>query len=277
MLIYLPYTLLALVLFYFGKSKNTQQWTLIAFSTLCAFFLDIINIQALISLSLYVLLAFGTFKLELPNPLKVLLHTLFFIATVMLLINKVPGFNNPQAIAPTQISSGAVDYLKYLNFDKMFVGMLIFTLLSNSKFKSAVNFSLYQLALISLVFIASFCIALYSGLVDIDPKLHDTILLWVLSNLFITCVVEEVVFRQYLQDGIKKLSNNHWLAISLSGGLFGLVHLPAGLTYTCIATLLGLTYAYIYYQNKNIYQPILLHFLFNFIHFTLFTYPYLIQ
>ena len=84
-----------------------------------------------------------------------------------------------------------------------------------------------------------------------------------------------------IQNGVlhlaKKLTYKNELAIVISGLLFGLVHFSAGPIYTLLAMLLGCTYAYVYYKSNSIYWPIAIHFSFNLIHITLFTYPYIQQ
>lgn len=277
MLTYTPYILLACALFIPNAKNAKYQYYLLTIAILFAVALNIVEPLAVIYLSSYVVIGYVCFRRQVHGVFSIILQITFFLFTVALLIHKVPGINNPLVIAPTQISANAVSFSKYLNFDKMWVGITLFCLLNKSYLKQTFWLKSKDILLISTVFLICFSVATLQGLVEVDLKIHQTTLIWALSNLFITCVAEEVVFRQYLQDGIKKLTSNHWLAIALSGGLFGLVHIPAGPTYAIIATILGLTYGYIYQQNRNIYQPILLHFLFNFLHFTLFTYPFMVQ
>ncbi|KZN54333.1 hypothetical protein JL49_07900 [Pseudoalteromonas luteoviolacea] len=60
-----------------------------------------------------------------------------------------------------------------------------------------------------------------------------------------------------------------------SGLLFAVVHLPGGLAYTVLASLLGIGCAYGYQKTNNILVPIYIHFVFNLMHFCFFTYPFL--
>lgn len=80
--------------------------------------------------------------------------------------------------------------------------------------------------------------------------------------------VEECIFRL----GLKKIINNKYIFITISGLLFGLMHIfPTELPYT-IALIQSITYitmginlAYIYEETNNIWIPIGIHMLNNFI------------
>jgi hypothetical protein len=76
---------------------------------------------------------------------------------------------------------------------------------------------------------------------------------------------------------IKEQQYKSAIVVVLSSLFFGLAHIPAGLVYTIIASVLGSAYAFAYLKTDNILVPILGHFFFNLIHFIFFTYPHITQ
>ncbi len=121
-----------------------------------------------------------------------------------------------------------------------------------------------------------FVLATALGYSQFEPKLPYFTPVWILVNLFFTCMAEEALFRRLIQQKIHdSLSGKYAGAISIfiAAALFGLAHFKGGAIYISLATLAGLFYGYIYYKSKRIVSAILLHFSFNLIHLLLFTYP----
>jgi uncharacterized protein len=85
-------------------------------------------------------------------------------------------------------------------------------------------------------------------------------------------VAEEAFFRGLLQH---RLPGPRPLAVAASALLFGLVHLPAGVAYAALATVLGFGCALVYERTRRIETAIAVHFAVNAVHFTGFTYPML--
>lgn len=119
--------------------------------------------------------------------------------------------------------------------------------------------------------------ALALKLVKFDIKLPSNIFVFIVTNLFFTCIAEEAFFRGLLQEkfsaALANVKYGEYLVIACSAVLFGVVHLPGGVAYAALATLAGLGYAGIYSTTKRVEAPVIAHFLFNLIHFTGFTYP----
>ncbi len=67
--------------------------------------------------------------------------------------------------------------------------------------------------------------------------------LWVLNNLLLVTLVEEALFRGYIQGGLsqhfKQLAYGENLALLLASLLFGLVHPGAGWQWMLLASLAG--------------------------------------
>jgi membrane protease YdiL (CAAX protease family) len=204
---------------------------------------------------------------------------LIFILTVVLMGHMLSGINNPKIIDNYYLSGDAVPFSKYLNIDKAIAG--IFLLLYVVPRPKKVSFDNRVVAvLVTTLFISLILLfSTYLGVIRIDLKISMLVVPWFITNLFFTCYAEEAFFRGYIQEFISKLflgyKFNFIIAILISGVLFGLVHFSAGLIYTSFATIMGCSLAYIYYKTKNIYWPVFAHFMFNLIHFVLFTYPYL--
>jgi hypothetical protein len=233
-----------------------------------------------ISVSIIYFIACYRFKFD-KSLSNILLGVLIFIISVGLLLHLVPGFYNPVMIASVLVSDNAPQYSQYLNFDKALIGFgLLCFIISKPK---AVTYGHYYVVIGTclLAYTVSFLIAIKSGLVQLDIKFPDYFIFWCLVNLFVTTYAEEAFFRGFIQrlifKGIKGWSWGVPLTIILSGLLFGLAHFPGGITYVIIATLLGCTYAFCYMRSKNIMVPILAHFIFNLIHFTVFTYPFVVE
>lgn len=204
-----------------------------------------------------------------------------FALSIALFLHLVPGFNNPKIIDDFQVSVDAIAYGKHLNLDKALVGVLLLLWVvprASRLTRTGIRLSLFSLGLAVVI---SLLIANISGLVRFEPKWSQIFWFWCATNLFITCYAEEAFFRGFVQQkiaaGLTNMRYGEGISILLSGLLFGLAHFPAGVVYTIIASILGVAFAYGYAKTNNIYVPILGHFGFNFIHFTLFTYPYLMQ
>ena len=75
-------------------------------------------------------------------------------------------------------------------------------------------------------------------------------------------VVEELLFRGYLQPRLEILFKNSWVAIIVSALLFGLLHITYGtLTNVLIPIFIGLVFAWYYKKYRNIKVLIACHFL----------------
>ena len=217
------------------------------------------------------------FKYSQNKKIKLFSGCVIFVSSVLLLLHLVPGFHNPILIDNFPVSENAPQYTKYFNLDKAILGVLLLAFVV----PQAKSFSLNKGLIVFLVFMVccflSLSLGLYTGLISFDPKHSDILLGWIITNLFFTCFVEEAFFRGFVQQRIQLLSSKtYWQYISvlLSGVLFGLAHFPGGQTYTIIASIMGSAYAFSYYKTKNIYVAISVHFIFNLLHFSLFTYPF---
>ena len=205
---------------------------------------------------------------------------IIFLLTIALMGHMIPNINNPIIINDHFVSHNANSFNKYLNIDKALAGLfLLLYVVPKPKKVSNANKVTGVLVTTTTIFIG-LLLANLIGLVEIDPKIPTIILPWVITTLFFTCYAEEAFFRGFVQEKsvllFKKYKAKNIIGIAISGIFFGLVHLAAGPAYVSIAILIGCSYSFIYYKTQNIYWPIAAHFAFNLVHFTLFTYPYIV-
>ena len=122
-----------------------------------------------------------------------------------------------------------------------------------------------------------FVLTYFLGYSEIDLKLPDFILTWMLSNLFFTCITEELLFRGFIQKEVFLFFKNKKgvgsISVFIAAIFFGLAHYKGGVNYVILSSIAGFFYGYIYFKSKTIKSSILLHFLFNLTHILLFTYP----
>lgn len=107
------------------------------------------------------------------------------------------------------------------------------------------------------------------------PKIPQNLWIWVINNLFFTCVAEEGLFRGFFQESLSQLKYKYSgnIAILIPAVFFGVMHYSGGLKYVILATIAGVSYGWIYKVTKRIEASILAHFLLNLTHILFFTYP----
>ena len=189
----------------------------------------------------------------------------------------VIGFDNYKYVEGIVLSKKSVPYSLYLNLDKTLIGVFILGLGSEKNcinFFSYLKIFFYSFFLMVIVFFALTFFIRYS---EIDPKMPAFILIWMLSNLFFTCISEELLFRGFIQKEVFLFFNNKkgigLISVSIAAIFFGLAHYKGGVNYVVLSSIAGVFYGYIYYRSGTIKSSIFLHFLFNLTHILLFTYP----
>lgn len=186
------------------------------------------------------------------------------------------GFDNYKYINAVTLSPHAVPYSLYFNLDKTAVGIFIIAF-SFKSLKVNVLFIAKQLAIhLLLMALLFFVLTTVLGYSKFEPKLPYFTPVWIVVNLFFTCLAEEAIFRRLIQQKVyETVSSKYALAISLlvASLAFGIAHYNGGILYVLLASVAGLFYGYIYYKTKRIEASMLLHVLFNLTHLLLFTYP----
>ena len=154
------------------------------------------------------------------------------------------------------------------------------------KFKKSINDNVHTIINLFLIFmIVKFIVSIFSSFLlivfgyngtdaisinqqSLENYVRTLPLLMVFSGCIFAPFYEEGIFRL----GIKKVFNNKWLFIIVSGSLFGLLHIfPLkdgvtvflGLIQSITYVTMGIFLSYIYYKKNNIYISIGVHLLNN--------------
>ena len=271
---------LIIALISFNKAPKYIPLTLVSTSIISSFLGSIVDL-----LSAFILIGYGLacylYTTTQNKRFQTVSSLIILALTIVLMLHMLPGIKNPKIIDDYYFSKDAISFSKYLNIDKVIAGVFLLLYVVPKPKKVSYENNIVAVLITTLFISITLIFATYLGKINIDPKVSELIIPWALTNLFFTCYVEEAFFRGFIQENITSIFNkykykyNFLIAIFISGISFGLIHLPSGLIYTCIATIIGCSLAYIYYKTKNIYWPIFAHFGFNLTHFVFFTYPYI--
>jgi membrane protease YdiL (CAAX protease family) len=206
-------------------------------------------------------------------------HGLFIFMALALAMHWLPGFYNGRGINPHRITDDAVPFALYLNLDKPLIGFWLLLvcpwIVGRHSLRLSIPATLLGLTLSSVLALGG---ALLLGVISWAPKWPDQAWLWLFNNLLLVTLVEEALFRGYLQGGLsrhfKHLPYGENLALLLASLLFGLVHAGAGWQWALLASLAGVGYG-LAYRFGGLGAAIATHFGLNLLHFGLFTYPML--
>jgi membrane protease YdiL (CAAX protease family) len=206
-------------------------------------------------------------------------HGLFIFLALALAMHWLPGFYNGRVIEPQRFTDDAVPFSMYLNLDKPLIGFWLLLVCPWIVRRRSLQISLYATAFaLTLSAVLALGGALLLGVITWAPKWPDSAWLWLLNNLLLVTLVEEALFRGYIQGGLsrcfKHLSCGENLALLLASLLFGLVHAGAGWQWVLLASLAGVGYG-LAYRFGGLAAAIATHFGLNLLHFGLFTYPML--
>lgn len=259
--------------------KPKVAWFSIAITLMSAFLLNAISLMGVGVVAVLFSLAFAANKNN-QRWVKVILTSLVIILCIGLAGHLLPGFNNLLVLDKVNKSINSSDFSLYLNLDKP---MILFALLlivptilqPNAKPRYCERIGILKLfLLIAVGFIVIFTLASVIRLIQFEPNIPSWWWLFALNNLLLTCVIEEVFFRGYIQQKLA-IYFNPIVGLLIASILFGVAHFAGGLAYVLIAILAGVLYGFIYHVTGKITYAILGHFVLNFIHLSLFTYPLL--
>ena len=225
-------------------------------------------VAALVSLA-GLLLAWRT--PTLPQPWRGVALTLVLLWALALTLHLVPGFDNLKVLDRVQAGPASVPFTLYLNLDKplIFFGLL---LAWPALLGPGGTMRWRPLALLILPLAALLITAWQLGALKPEVGLPHWWWLFAFNNLLFTCVAEEALFRGFIQQGVASRSKP-WLGLLVASLLFGAAHLAGGPLLVLLAALAGACYGLAFLLSGRLSVAIAIHFLFNFAHLALFTYP----
>jgi len=305
----LPFTLLVVSIILLWIPRVRKYWFIcVCVANLLAFWAGVIHIIGII---VNIALIYAIYYYYEDNKKdRFLSWLLIFVMGLLYLAHLVPGISNLLLI--TDISyADSVEFDFWLNFDKTLFGLLILAFSQARLIKSfkeyfglvkSIKYELLSLTVILVV------VGVGVGFIKFSPKLPIESLVWMLHNLFSTAIAEEAFFRLFMQTSlIAFLLDNHdkfarvWAVINKGLSLmginiaklkkyesnyevallsifsvalfFGLTHYQGGVGFIFLSFLAGLFYGWTYYKTSKIEAAITVHFVVNFVHYFLFTYP----
>ena len=283
---------------------------LMALSVVSGYVEQHIDTVGLVGIVVYVALYHGALYIKQPI-IRTISSTAFIASSLALAVHVVPGFNNLPIVINELITSDAIPYTLYANFDKGMAGLLVCayffaksqttkaldtTTPSTTASTTASNTTTANITtanittakistvtklnqpffIIICTVLATLTVALMIGLVGFSPKVPDFWLAFIAINLLFTCVAEEAFFRGLLQTKLSQLITVKRLAIFaplITAVIFALAHFIGGWSYVLVSGVAGFGYSYIFYKTQRLEWAILCHWLVNVSHFFLFTYP----
>ncbi|MBC9904339.1 CPBP family intramembrane glutamic endopeptidase [Achromobacter xylosoxidans] len=204
-------------------------------------------------------------------------HALFIALAALLFLHWLPGFHNPQVIAPAPLSPDAVPFGMYLNLDKPLVAFWVVLALAPPMAGPTPRATL-SAAFLACAGAVALCLgcALALGVVGWTPKWPQSGWIWLINNALLVTLAEEALFRGYLQQRLTDLWRGRawgsWAALIIAAALFGLAHYAGGWQWMLLAGLAGAAYG-LAYKYGGLAAAVLAHLGLNAAHFGLFTYP----
>jgi uncharacterized protein len=195
----------------------------------------------------------------------------------------LPGFSPYLVEEGIRLSAASAEMTLKAHFDKAFVGVLLLACFcvptrTGAEWLRAIGVGFLIGAATAAVVVG---LAIAAGAVRYDPKWPSIAPAWLASNLVLTCIFEEALFRGVIQDRLSRMLAGRrlrvWLPLAAASVLFGLAHAGGGPVLIVVAAVAGLGYGLAYAMTGRVEAAIVAHFTLNSIHFLGFTYPYAVR
>ena len=276
------YSLLILAILSFWIYRRSFIWgSLIVASIILAFIAKILTPAGLLPILLLAGCHFGL-NAKVKGPLRFMLTSLASVISIGLILHLFPGYNNWLIVKDLHVSTNAVPFTLYFNYDKPFIGIFILALhLPLLSSWAAWKRKLPLMGLWAGITIAVMLLASRAfNIVHIDPKIPMITLPWIIANLFLVCIPDEAFWRGFLQQKITNYlkPKTQWaplIAIGILSVFFALMHLlfVFQARYIILAFIASALYGLSYHYTKSVEGAIASHFLLNVAQFFFFTYP----
>ncbi|WP_338762666.1 CPBP family intramembrane glutamic endopeptidase [Massilia sp. METH4] len=199
------------------------------------------------------------------------------VLSLALALHAVPGFANPLLFKDVQVSPGAAPVSLYLNLDKAAAGILLCATFA-APAREALAWrrvgTAWPVIVLTPVVVLGTGVAV--GFTAVEPKWLAEAPVFLVLNLFVTCLAEEAFFRALVQGrlehALRDRRHGATLALALASVLFGIAHLGGGPVLAALATLAGIGYG-LAWRRGGIEAAVLTHFAVNAGRFVLLTYP----
>ena len=210
--------------------------------------------------------------------------TLAVVIYLALGFRLLPGFENQLLIDNASLKGASTSYTSYFNFDKTLAGLIFYLLVVDKAWKKVNIENALKCVLVSIVLVFVVLSLGYTfNIIDFNFEYrfdYKFVLLFIVIQLFSTCLAEEVLFRGFIQERLYGFFNKNSvysksIPLLISSILFGLVHFAGGVKYMFVATLAGLGYGLVYQISRKVEYAIFAHALLNLCHLLFFTYPLL--
>lgn len=214
-----------------------------------------------------------------PRALRLFAGAAATLGIFAITLDKVPGFITTRVVDNVFLGTADLPFSFILFFDEALVGMLLlvfwfdverdYKVIGDKLLRSA----LPALLLVVLLLGLAICLGY-----NLDPKWYWFTPYFLLGNLCLAVIAEEVFFRGVIQQKLMNTLAQHTpyaglialLAVSM---LFGLLHLGGGEIYAALAGLASVIYGWVYWHYRSIHAAILCHFSVNALHFVFLQYP----
>ncbi len=275
-----PYLfLLAAVCFSLGGKGERWILAMLVPALIFAFLNEIIGVAALGIMLIAPLALFVWINHFFANLLRGVGFIIFVVSAFLMVSHHLPDIQNLKLFDQLVFNQGSAAFDMYLNFDKVYLAVVLFTLLPplerQMPFRSSWGLIIKYFAVAVLVLLP---MALGLGFVELQTNTNPYLILWAVNNFFFVCFAEEVIFRRFIQNQlVHQLRNKQYgdlVAIFLGALVFGAAHISGGLVYVALSSVAGIFYGLCFYHTCNVRSAMAIHFMVNLAHAFLFTYPF---